>query len=151
MLTTLYNYAELSKKRCFGSILTHADHIWHVISCEQPIELKQTQEKKTRSTVLNPRRAKFYDFQVLTGALHTVYRAASSLFKKYTRYLFQRDTSSEAVVIAIVEAEGLKSVTVAAVYIYTCSSLESHKLDTISYPPIPTFISLSIYFHLCGF
>ena len=38
----------------------------------------------------------------------------------------------------------MKLVTVAAVYIYTCSSLESRKLDTISYPPIPTFILLSI-------
>ena len=52
--------------------------------------------KKTRSTVLNPRRAKFYDFQVLTRALHTVYHESSALLKKCTRYFFQRDISSES-------------------------------------------------------
>ena len=36
-----------------------------------------------------------------------MYRAASALLKKCTRYFFQRDTSSEAVVIAIVEADPL--------------------------------------------
>ena len=55
-----------------------------------------TQEKNTRSTVLNPRRAKFYDFQVLTGALHTVYHKSSALFLKYTRYFFQREASSKS-------------------------------------------------------
>ena len=54
------------------------------------------QEKKTRSTVLNPRRAKFYDFQVLTGALHTVYHESSLFFKNIPGNFFQRDTSSES-------------------------------------------------------
>ena len=34
-----------------------------------------------------------------------MYHESSALLKKYTRYFFQRDTSSEAVVIAIVEAD----------------------------------------------
>ena len=54
------------------------------------------QEKKQRSTVLNARRTKFYDFQVLTGALHMVYHESSALFKNYTRYFFQREASSES-------------------------------------------------------
>ena len=57
--------------------------------------------------MLNPRRAKFYDFQVLTGALHTVYHESSALLKKYTRYFFQRDTSSKAIAIGISEVNPL--------------------------------------------
>ena len=33
---------------------------------------------------------------------NTVYRAACALFKKCTRYFFQRETSSEAIAIAVV-------------------------------------------------
>ena len=69
-----------------GLLLKSAHHVdmymyikWNV--CKDP-----PQEKKTRSTVLNPRKTKFYDFQVLTGALHTVYHESSALLKKYTRY-----------------------------------------------------------------
>jgi len=35
-------------------------------------------------------------FQVLTGALHTVYHESRALFKKCTRYFFQREASSES-------------------------------------------------------
>ena len=60
--------------------------------------------------MLKPRRAKFYNFQVLTGALHTVYHESSLFFKNVPGTFFQRDTSSEAVVIAIVEADPLAKI-----------------------------------------
>jgi hypothetical protein len=70
--------------------------------------LPYTQEKKTRSTVLNPRRAKFYDFQVLTGALHTVYHESSALFKKiYQVLFFNARHQVKAVVIGVSEANPL--------------------------------------------
>ena len=51
----------------------------------------------------------------------------------------------KAVAIGIVEVNPLVEIgDCCDVYIYTCSSLESRKIDTISYPPIPTFILLSI-------
>ena len=53
-----------------------------------------------RSTVLNARRAKEFAYRVL---LH----GTSCVHARCTRYFFQRDTSSEANVIAIVEADPL--------------------------------------------
>ena len=38
---------------------------------------------------------------------NTVYRAACALFKKCTRYFFQRETSSEAIAIAVSEVNPL--------------------------------------------
>ena len=40
----------------------------------------------------------------------TVYHESNALFKKCTRYFFQREASSEAVVIAIVEADPLAKI-----------------------------------------
>ena len=56
-----------------------------------------------RSTVLNPRRAKEF---VVPSTLHGVSRASALFFKMY-QVLFQRDTSSEAVVIGVSEANPL--------------------------------------------
>ena len=56
--------------------------------------------KKTRSTVLNPRRAKEFAYRVL---LH----GTSCVHARCTRYFFQRDTSSKVIAIAIVEDDPL--------------------------------------------
>ena len=65
-----------------------------------------TTGKITRSTVLNTHRAK--EFIVPSTIRRRITRAA--LFLKMYQVLFQRETSSEAVVIAIVEADPLAKI-----------------------------------------
>ena len=55
-----------------------------------------SQENVSCSLVLKVKKRDALYFQVLTGAVHTVYHESSALFKKCTRYFFQRDTSSES-------------------------------------------------------
>ena len=51
----------------------------------------------------------------------------------------------KAITIEIVEVNPrVKLMIVAAVYIYTCSSHDSRKIDTKRNPPIPTFIWVPI-------
>ena len=66
-----------------------------------------SQGKKMRSTVLNPHRAKFYDFQVLTGALHTVYHESSALFKNVPGTFFNARHQVKAIAIAVSEVNPL--------------------------------------------
>ena len=53
--------------------------------------------------MLNPRRAKFYDFQVLTGTLHTVYHESSAPFKNIPGTFFNATHQVKAVAIGIAE------------------------------------------------
>ena len=55
-----------------------------------------SQEKISCSLVLKLKVFWSLHFQVLTGVLHTVYHESISLLKKYTRYFFQREASSES-------------------------------------------------------
>ena len=60
---------------------------------------------------------------------------------------FKRNTSSKSNCDRNFHGQAtllVKFVDCCYVYIHTCSSLQNRKIDTISYPPIPTFISLSI-------
>ena len=89
------------------------------------------QQKNLCSLVLKLKKRAALYFQVLTGALHTVYHESSPLFLNCTRYFFQRDTSRKQLQQEFPRSTlWLKLVTVAAVYIYTCSSLQQHKIDT---------------------
>ena len=66
-----------------------------------------SQQKKLCSLVLKLKRRAALYFQVLTGALHTVYRSASSLFLKCTSYFFLRERSSKAIAIGVSEVSPL--------------------------------------------
>ena len=70
-------------------------------------DIEYSQQKISCSLVLKVKKWAALFFRVLTGALHTVYHESSLFLKNIPGTFFQRDTSSEAVVIAIVEADPL--------------------------------------------
>ena len=65
------------------------------------------QQRISCSLVLKVKKWAALFFPVLTGIYNTVYRAASALFKKYTRYFFNATHQVKAIAIGIVEANPL--------------------------------------------
>ena len=112
MLSTLLQYCDIgSKSHQLKTGLFHSPIqklLGNFCFCQKWSCHTRKQGKKTQSTVLNPRRAKFYNFQVLTvGALHTVYHESSAIFKKYTRYFFNATHQVKAIAIGVSEANPL--------------------------------------------
>ena len=107
-----------------------------------------TQEKNLCSLVL---KLKVFYFRVFTGQTTRCMVQLVLFLKNIPGTFFQRDTSSEAVVIAIVEADP-------PVYIGDCCScVHLHvffpKKPQIGYNQLSphTHFYIALYFHLCGF
>ena len=133
-------FGSASIKTKFGMLDADKNTVWYRMAMHP-------QEKNSCSLVLKLKVFLSLYFQVLTGALHTVYHESSSLFKKCTRYFFQRDTSSEAVVIAIVEADPLAKIVSVFLFpsLYTYWDLRSRKLHYKRVAPVlkfPLFLSV---------
>ena len=85
---------------------------------------------------------------------NTVYHVHTALFYSISPQIvptfFQRNTSSESNYNRNFQGRpvGFESIDCSFLYIYTCPSLESHKIDTKSYSLIPTtFIWISTEFY----
>jgi len=115
--------------------------IWNVHQKLYHIWFSITQQKNSCSLVLKVKKWAALFFRVLTGIYNTVYCTASALFLKCTRYFFQREASSEAVVIAIVEADPLAKIVSVFLFpsLYTYWDLLSRKLHKKRDAPILSF------------
>ena len=107
-----------------------------------------SQQKKSCSLVLKVKKWAVLFFRVLTGIYNTVYCSARALFKKWTRNFFQREASSEAVVIAIVEADPLAKIVSVYLFnsLYTYWDLRFRKLHKKRDAPILSFPLLQSVF-----
>ena len=101
-----------------------------------------TQEKNLCSLVL---KLKVFFSKYLQEHYTRCITRAALFFKNVPGTFFNATHQVKAIAIGVSKANPLvKSVDCCDVYIYTCSSHDSRKIDTKRNPPIPTFIWVPI-------